>query len=325
MNIINNISSHHDSSWTYEQNEKYLSSYLYDISSRLEFVREIRDKYNSNYRGMGATTVLHSLGYANRYATSNYTYNCLYYYNQLNYAHFLIALNVGKSIQFTIANKIIKTIGKSFINEIGSWYVVQGIQAALVLRDKQTLHFYANIPVSFTEQANQEDIIGETIMYFYQLLSKGETDANTAAQTHNHVLSFLEWEEYKKYIKIEGYNSEKIWKMVFDYRKQTAITFQLPLLTIYHYILQEDQSGFEQAVYESLIKWKEYFTLPKYTDENGQEFDHSTQPEGYLALSIAAACAYAYDRGMKLQTVESDYIPKWMIEGRFDGFKLLVK
>lgn len=64
--------------------------------------------------------------------------------------------------------------------------------------------------------------------------------------------------------------------------------------------------------------------MPKYV-ENGQEFDHSTISSGYLALEIVAACAYAYDRGMKLNTVESDYIPKWMIEGNFDKFELLVK
>ncbi|WP_028523693.1 Imm49 family immunity protein [Runella limosa] len=319
------IKLHVISAWTPEKNDLLNERGILRVSWAIEDFISILNSYNSKSNLGGLADILfRDIGTANRYAKENFVYNLLYYYSQLNYANFLIRLNVGKPVQFTIADKEIESIGEFKNSEIGTGHVIAGIAAARILRNQPFLDFYANIPVTLTEQQNQEDIIGETMMYFYQTLIKGTADKDTAAVTHYHINSFLDWEEYKKYIKAEGFNSESVWKIVFDSRKQTTGYFLFPLLEIYHYILHQDQVGYEKAVYEALVKWKAFFTRPKYI-ENGQEFDYSTSPSGYLALEIAAACAYAYDRGMKLETVESDYIPKWMIEGRFDNFELLIK
>ena len=317
------IKRHQNSYW--EDENKALEFILGQFKHNLSTITQIRNTYASNYNlGGFANTVLMGSCYLNYLKYDNHTYNLLCYYSQLNYANFLIRTNVGKPIQFTIADKSIETTGEFKNSEIGTGYVITGIAASRILRNQSFLDFYADIPVTFTEQQNQEDIIWETMMYFYQTLIKGEADLNAAASTHHHISSFLDWDEYKKYIKVEGYNSLHIWKDVFEMRKVTVEAFLLPVLQIYHSILHQDQAGYEKAVYEALIKWKDYYTMPKYV-ENGQEFDHSTIPSGYLALEIAAACAYAYDRDMKLETVESDYIPRWMIEGRFEGFELLIK
>lgn len=288
-------------------------------------IQKIRNTYAPNYNlGGYAHTIFLNLGYLVYFNKNNEAYNILFYYSQLNYANFLIRTNVGNTVHFTVANKEIETTGVFKNSEIGSFYVIRGICAAQILREKEKLSFYADIPVTFTEQANQEDIIGELMMHFYQLLIKEEVTKDTAATVYQQITKLLDWEEYKQYIKVEGFNSLAIWEDVFDARKPMVEAQTLPVLLIYYYILTQDQAGYEEAVYEALLKWKTYFTLPKYT-VNGQEIDHSTQSWGYLALPIASACAYAYDRGMKLETVESDYIPKWMIEGKFDGFELLVK
>ncbi|WP_461085411.1 immunity 49 family protein [Spirosoma flavus] len=236
----------------------------------------------------------------------------------------MIRLNPGKPVQFQIADKIINTIGEFKNSEIGSGYVIQGIYAAQILRDQQALDLYSYIPVSFTEQANQEDLIWEIMLHFLQTIIQHKGTKDEAAGAFHHISRLLDWDEYKKYIKVEGYNSVQIWKDVFAMRKPIAEYLLLPTINIYHYILYQNQAGFEQAVYKALVKWKEYYTL-KYTDDQGNEQDHSTQPQGFLALPIAATCAYAFDKGMKLETVQSDYIPNWMIEGRFDEFELLVK
>jgi hypothetical protein len=318
------IKIHKNSYWQQDENKA-----LEFIPSRLKFgleiVKDIRNTYAPNYNlGAHAHNILISSLYLNYLKYDIQTYNLLYYYSQLNYANFLIRTNVGKSVKFTIADKLLETIGVFKNSEIGTGYVITGIATARILRNQSFLDFYAGISVTFTEQQNQEDIIGETMMYFYQTLIKSDADINNAASAYHHISSFLDWDEYKKYIKVEGFNSEKVWKIVFDSRKQTTEYFIFPILEIYHYILHQDQEGYEKAVYEALVKWKAFFTRPKYV-EDGQEFDYSTSPSGYLALEIAAACAYAYDRGMKLETVESDYIPKWMIEGHFEGFELLIK
>ena len=317
------IGIHKNSYW---QDENIaLEILLGQFKHYLSTIITIKNTYAPNYNlGGFASAVLMGSCNLNYLQYDNQIYNLLYYYSQLNYANFLIRLNVSKPVQFTIADRQIETIGEFKNSEIGTGHVIAGIAAARILRNQAFLDFYADIPVTLTEQQNQEDIIGETMMYFYQTLIKGEVDKDAAAVTHYHINSFLDWEEYKKYIKVEGFNSESVWKIVFDSRKQTTGYFLFPLLEIYHYILHQDQAGYEKAVYEALLKWKAFFTRPKYV-ENGQEFDYSTSPSGYLALEIAAACAYAYDRGIKLETVESDYIPRWMIEGRFEDFELLVK
>jgi len=317
------IKIHQNSYW--EDENKALEFISGQFKHKLSTIIQIKDTYASNYNlGGFANTVLMGSCYLNYLKYDNHIYNLLYYYSQLNYANFLIRTNVGKHIKFTIADKLLETVGEFKNSEIGTGYVITGIAAARILRNQSFLDFYADIPVTFTEQQNQEDIIWETMMYFYQTLIKNGDDINAAASTYHHINSFLTWDEYKKYIKVEGYNSLHIWKDVFETRKVTVEAFLLPVLQIYHYILHQDQDGYEKAVYEALIKWKGYYTMPKYV-ENGQEFDHSTISSGYLALEIVAACAYAYNRGMKLNTVESDYIPKWMIEGNFDKFELLVK
>jgi hypothetical protein len=318
------IKLHENSYWKQDENRalEFISGqFKHDLNT----ITTIKNTYAPTYNlGWGGHTVLMDCCYSNYLQYDNQIYNLLYYYSQLNYANFLIRTNVGKPIRFRIADKEIETFGEFKNDNIGTGHVIAGIAAARILRDQSFLDFYADIPVTLTEQQNQEDIIGETMMYFYQTLIKGEADKDAAAVTQYHINSFLDWEEYKKYIKAEGFNSESVWKIVFDSRKQTTGYFMFPLLEIYHYILHQDQAGYEKAVYEALVKWKAFYARPKYV-ENGQEFDYSTSPSGYLALEIAAACAYAYDRGMKLETVESDYIPKWMIEGRFEDFELLVK
>ena len=315
----------HENSYWKQDKDRILEFIPSEWEYNLGRIKKLRNTYAPNYNlGAYADNILMGSFYLSYLKYDNQIYNLLYYYSQLNYANFLIRLNAGKPVQFTIADRQIETIGEFKNSEIGSGYVIAGICAARILRNQSFLDFYADIPVTLTEQQNQEDIIGETMMYFYQTLIKGEADKDAAAVAHYHINSFLDWEEYKKYIKAEGFNSESVWKIVFDSRKQTTGYFLFPLLEIYHYILHQDHAGYEKAVYEALVKWKAFYTRPKYV-ENGQEFDYSTSPSGYLAIEIAAACAYAYDRGMKLETVESDYIPKWMIEGKFDNFELLVK
>jgi|GEM_PF-4659313 len=321
---MNTINLHQISAWSPERNKELIDRALLRIGWTIEDIVSIFKSYTPKSNlGYFSNTVFLDLGMANRYAQSNHIYSLLYYYSRLSYANFLVRLNAGKHVEFEIAGKTIETIGTLENSEIGSGYVIRGIEAALVLRNQQALDLYASIPVSFTEQANQEDIIWETMMYFYQTLLKAEGDQNNAAAAHYQISSLLDWEEYKKYVKVEGYNSIDVWKDVFEMRKPVVESQILPVLKIYHRILHNDQQGYEQAVYEALLSWKQYYTMPKY-ELDGQQFDHSTEPQGYLALPICAACAYGYENGMRLSTVESDYIPKWMIEGQFEGMQLLV-
>ena len=318
-----NLEAHNRSDYTIETAQKLREYFGDDVDNGLRNLIKLRNNFGPNFNGIkhGLFSVL---GLANHYGTPNYVYNYLYYANQLNYAWFAFVMNSGKSIRLQIADKTIDTVGQFNNDGIGAANVIIGIQTALILRDSLVTSFYADIPLTFTEQANQEDIIYETMLIFYQVLIKGNGTQNEAQATYHHIKKVLNWEEYKRFIVIEDFNQEWVWKIIFEMRKQTAEYIFLPLLNLYHQILYNNQAGYELAVEQSLIKWKEYYTL-RYKDENGEERDHSKLSDGYLSLPIVSACAYAYDRGLKLTNIQSDYIPEWMIEGKFEGMELLVK
>lgn len=299
---------------------EYKSEWIADYLQKLQ---EYKNKFE-DIRWPGVThNFYNNLGDSSYYGIDkNYLYNYLYYYSQLQYALFMSGTNEGKKVQFQIADRAIETVGKS--TNLSSYGVKTGIETSKILRDKQKLDFFSSVPVEVTEKGNQEDLVGEILMLFYQILIKGNGTKNEAIATYHHLEKQLDWNEYVKYVIQEGFNDEYVWKQIHKYRSWEISYKYLPVVNIYHQILNNNQSGFEDAVYEALLKWKEYY-LMKYTDENQEEKDHSTKPSGFLALPVIAACAYAHDKGMKLQTVESDYLCDWMIEGRFEGFELLVK
>jgi hypothetical protein len=320
---MKSVSMHYSPDWTPEKDLEIRENRAFFAETAYRSVANILSEYSPNYNlGIRGRTVFRGLCMANRFGFPEDVFNCLYYFNQLNYAWFLITTHDRKPISFTIANKVFDIVGKFKNSEISSTFVIQGIQTAMLLRDQNALDFYATIPVTFTEQANQQDLVLETMMYFHQTLVKGIENPDEAAAAYHHVSSQLEWDEYKKYIALEGFNTSSVWKDVFEARVPIFKSLFLPVLAIYNHILNADQAAFEQAVHDALIAWKAYYTLPKFSYADGQEEDRATDPSGYFALPIAAACAFAFDRGMKLLTVKSDYIPIWMIEGRFDHYTL---
>ena len=320
------IKIHEPSFWV---SSKQLAFERYSSATRyLNWVNSLRDEFGKTSLSVTLQTLLREVGYSHLYINANTTFNFLYYSNQLNLGWYKYAMNAGKGVTLQIADKIIETVGNfepADYHAVSSQYALSGFYTSLILRDRPTQLFFADVPLDFINSYGQEDMISELMLLFYQLLVKGTGTKDEAHGAYYHITQQLNWEEYRKYIIVEGYNSEYIWKEVlFKNRVRRATYLFLPVLNIYHQIFHGSQAGYEKSVYDALLKWKEHWTL-KYLDENQEEWDLSTDPEGYLALPIAAACAYAYDRGMKLQTVESDYIPKWMIEGRFEGFELLVK
>lgn len=264
-------------------------------------------------------------GYTGHYSTDNYTYNYLYYGNQLGKAFFKYSMHDGQKVNLQIADKTIETIGefKPNNNDTGAMNVVRGIELALILRDKEGLAFYRGIPFELTEQNAHDDIVVEIILGFFHLLLDNKGKESTVPTVIMEVRKHLEWSVYSKYVRRTDFLNDSMWQYLLGHRKEKAEFLYIPLLKIYHYIIMGNQKEFEKSVYEALQQWQVYYAK-KYVEE-GEEFDRSFEPEGYWCIPVIAACAYAYDRGMKLETVESDYLCQWMIEGRFEGFELLVK
>ncbi len=320
------IKKHLRSDWYSEPNiESAKLYYTQSIENKyLEWIKEILNDFEKNNLSYITRTIHSTLGLTGLYSTDNYTYNYLYYSNQLSKAFFKYSLNDGQTISLQIADKTIETIGKfeQNDNQTGAMNVVRGIELALILRDNEALDFYPTIPFEFTEKASHEDIVVEIILGFFQLVLANKAYEATVPTVITEVRKHLEWSEYGKYVRRTDFFDDYMWQYLLGHRKEKSEFLYIPLLKIYHYIIIGNQEGFENSVYEALKQWQIYYTK-KYV-EQGEEFDRSFEPEGYWCIPVIAACAFAYDRGMKLENIESDYLCDWMIEGNFDEFKLLV-
>ena len=79
-----------------------------------------------------------------------------------------------------------------------------------------------------------------------------------------------------------------------------------PPLRLYYQGTKNDQIGFNQTLNDHLENYEKYL----------KETDQATLEKYMVPISLIAACAYAHDQGIRI-TVESDYLPKWLIEGDF--------
>lgn len=320
------VIKHIPSSWEHSQ-EKSTTYANKTLLTYMDWVQNLSSKFGEIDFDFTKSRIEYALGMTGHYGTPDYAYNYLYYSNQLNRAWFEYNMNDGKPLKLHIANIVVETIGKfNQTRSIGAIGVANSIRLAFILRDKEALSFYSAIPFEFIEKETQHHFIYEIPMALFQTLIKGIGNEHEAHGAYFEYRKQLDWDEFKQYItRTNDFLSIDIWHdHIFKWVKSKGELLILPELAIYHCILQKDQASFEQAVYDALLKWKEYYTM-QYTDSNGEEKDHTLLAEGYWAIPIIAACAFAYDRGMKLENVESDYLCDWMIEGRFEDFELLIK
>jgi hypothetical protein len=328
---MRNIKKHEPSFWEEEEDkakvELVKSLYREDIKYYLSHLVELKNDFKGISFDGTKNSIIQSIGWTGHYGTPNETYNSLYYSNQLNKAWFEYNMNDGKPVKLHIADKIVETTGKfNQTRSIGATSVADSIRLAFILRDKEALAFYATIPFEFVEREDQHHFIYEIPMALFQTLIKGIGNEHEAHGAYFEYRKQLDWNEFKQYVtRTNNFLSIDIWhSIIFPSLKIQGELLVLPELAIYHSILHNDQDAFEEAVYDALAKWKEYYTM-RYVDSSAEEQDHSLIHTGYWAIPIIAACAFAYDRGMKLKNVSSDYLCDWMIEGRFEGFELLIK
>ena len=82
-------------------------------------------------------------------------------------------------------------------------------------------------------------------------------------------------------------------------------------LQIFKSIIENNNNAINKIIEDRLKKYKEYFSQP------GNESDTN----GLFLYKLAGLCAFLNDIGFKI-TIESDYLPKFLIEGDFTKEKL---
>jgi hypothetical protein len=318
------VQKHNRSDWTLEQDNSLKEKYKRYVSGRyLDWVKDFITRDTSLDTTLWA--LKSSLYYTGHYATSDdYTYTYLYYTNQVNLAFFKYSMNDGEEVELELGGQKFTKTGQFKPNnaKTGCLAVIYGIELAFIMRDKAALEYYATIPYSFTEKAGQEDVISELMLAIFQLMIKGEENEVEFAAVREGITQHLDWDFYRKFVTKTAFLDEYMWKILHGYQTERVEFLFFPLIDIYERIYVNDAAGFNEAVYQALLKFQQYHTK-QYVDYNKEEYDRSQAPEGYWALSIIAACAVAYDRGLSLTDVSSDYLCDWMISGNFEGSKLM--
>jgi len=85
-----------------------------------------------------------------------------------------------------------------------------------------------------------------------------------------------------------------------------------PQLDLWQDVLNNDEVAFNKTLEQAVIKHNQYWSQEK-SDSGGDSY-RCNYPEGFVAMKLTGIAAYAYDKGFKI-TYESDYLPRFFIEG----------
>jgi|GEM_PF-7121427 len=185
-----------------------------------------------------------------------------------------------------------------------SHHLLDYIQTALVLREKEALSFYSTLQ-------SRESIPGRYYFAhdkdFEQLLIFLCGKDNAQLQAHLQAMKSRDYLQSLSGLPFQTAHLIPYLQSLF-----------LPLVDIYLAAFLEQEDIFNQTLYDALVKHKAYYE----SEENGES--RSSLPQGWVSLPLTAACAIAHDRGMKRE-VESDYIPEWLVKGEFEGLPLIVE
>ncbi|MCP4598997.1 MAG: immunity 49 family protein [Proteobacteria bacterium] len=89
---------------------------------------------------------------------------------------------------------------------------------------------------------------------------------------------------------------------------QLTLELCVPQYELIYRLLDEDEKGFNDAMVKALESHKSFW----------QRRDTHNELQGLLSTGLLGIASLAHMRGMRLE-VESDYIPKALIEGRYAG------
>ena len=189
------------------------------------------------------------------------------------------------------------------------WYWEECVEFALVLRSQKTIdvlkfdctwHEY----IDRTIGSFNPDMIDMALYDFYNSLLL--ENYNKSLELANTIIANLE-------SNLEFWvNNINHFKTV----KDEALLLTIPSMYCFKSVFEGNEEVFNTHLHDALLKHKQYCTTKYKTPLTPT----SKQDQLFVAMSLLTACCLAYDRGMKIE-VESDYIPKWLIEQDYQ-FKL---
>lgn len=227
----------------------------------------------------------------------NEIYTHMYYGLQFGVNLFKIAMHPDKEVQLKIGSENIIAIGKEKMDYVtyGVWQTIYYL--AVILRDRDALDFLVQIPGNFAKSSKVT----------FDDLDIAVFEIMKAAWTKNAVQKAIE----------RYWGLEPVVKTASAVRDKFNKHLTTPSIKVLTAAFSGDNSSFNHELQKALTLHYEFYR------EAGKKHLGPDDPFGWLSYMLLWVCAFAHDAGMKIE-VESDYIPRWMVEGDFKDCELLV-
>lgn len=216
----------------------------------------------------------------------------LFYAHQFGINNLKLASSPGLEVELTIGNTTKTATGRVISDHTDPIACITLFCLSIILRDQKALTFLKSIPDNFLRKTIASPFAIE--FAFLNILS-ALSDRKKLKK------AILEYDETD-----------------YDERFDLAHTQQNlygSVVNVLKPVLDNNQSEFDNRLAQAIHDLKKYFTR-----DNGP----SSDPFSWISYYLLAAAAYAFDQGMNV-TLETDYLPLWMVKGEFSDCELTVK
>ncbi len=215
-------------------------------------------------------------------------------------AFYTLGYNIDKEVQVRFGNAPIILKGRQYKSYMGilDWFKALGL--FFVLRDRAGIDLLMSAPRSAFENA----AIQHTELDF-RILRVVQNIYNQSAA-----------KDMMQYIQ-EALEATDPKLNMYDVDKESTdfvLHIEEPLLRVWMAALMNKEAYFNEQLEDALLLHKKYYS----------NSDRCNDSQGWVSWRLLAPVVFAHDSGIKI-TVESEYIPKWLVEGDFKGIEQWIK
>jgi len=230
----------------------------------------------------------------------NIVYTFLFYSMQFAVNFYKIRQNEGKKVKIQIGETEIEQEGeyKHTNCELSSW--TGKFPLAIILRNQEAIDYFLDIDMDFFKKSASSNNNWMHAQYnYYQALFRGG-DAESA---YEEILKAKDDPHYE-FVTHDNKSTGKVMRnegFVNVVQKK-----YFPVVELFEHARKKEEKLFNDKLAEYLLWWRDSLV----------KGDSGSLPHDYFHCDATAACVYAKDQGLAV-AVESDYIPKWLIEGDY--------
>lgn len=183
----------------------------------------------------------------------------------------------------------------------GQW--LNALYLNLILRKKEDFDMLFNLDISKVKPLNEKDhlLIGHLNFKFF------------------HSLGINSKPDYSLFEKMEQLVNKHFIGGLYipdvDEFPYSNFFFSFNRALILKAIIEENQEEFNKNLVDGIMHHKAYWGRKHGLNKGDSPL--CDDPLGFISWPLTALAAMAFDKGLKIE-VESDYTPKWMVEGKWD-------